>query len=101
MTKKPIQIRRFGDRKYEVLVNGYAVGKGTDGKLTFNRAAIGRPATPPPSHPETFRSGADAEVIAHQIGRYMMGLGDMVYAYAEHIDARLIAASSRHSDRVG
>ena len=53
-------------------------------KLEFNRRAVGlrvkKNYRPPASTPGSF-TRQEAIHVAHQIGRYMLDLGDLVYAY--------------------
>lgn len=74
---KPIVITKMG-RKYTVTVMGHPVVRGSDGKLTFQ----GRSDVPEGATPEKFTKD-DAKHIAHQIGHYMLGLGDFVDTYIE------------------
>jgi len=82
---KPIVIRpvRGG---YEVHVNGVPLVR-TAGGLNFPRQPPGmkkRPSLAPPDAPvEVFRRLDDAKHVAHQIGHYVMGLGDFVTTYVD------------------
>lgn len=53
-------------------------------KVDFDRRAVGlrvkKGYRPPTDTPGVF-TNAEAIQMAHQIGRYMFGLGDLVYAY--------------------
>lgn len=71
---KPITITKQG-RTYTIAVKSPklsgAVTQTDSGKLDVVEGAA----------PHKFASYADAEHIAHKIGRYKLGLGDMVFSY--------------------
>ena len=85
---KPIVIEKQGPHAWHMFVNGEPVvniGKGAKVALTFK---------PRPNYVDgapiyTFKTKSDAEGIAHQVGRYMLNLGDMVYSYVEYRDLRM------------
>jgi hypothetical protein len=80
---KPIVVTKVG-RKYTVHVMGAPVYRGTDGKLNF----FGRPDAVAGMPAEKFNNRSDADHIAHQIGHYMLGLGDFVDTYVDHRNAK-------------
>lgn len=89
---KPIVIKR-AKGGFHVYVHGQPVLRNPDGKLTFDRKAAGlkhspltQPAAGAPTH--TFKKISEAETIAHQIGRYVLGLGDFVFTYVEKPGAK-------------
>jgi hypothetical protein len=84
-----IDVRTVGPDHYQV----WACRDGTDtvvmvdrdtGKFDLNRRAVGLPVKkgyrPPALSPGSF-TRAEAVHVAHQIGRYIFRLGDLVYAY--------------------
>jgi hypothetical protein len=82
MGPKPIVIEKKG-RKWFVFVKGTPIVK-HEGKLNFDRAAAGLPGDSLPLlEPHGFSSKADAEDVAHKIGRYVLQLGDFVHSYTE------------------
>ena len=77
---KPITVARSG-RKWTVTVMGRPVVSGPSGGLTFKgRVDYIDGLTPVP-----FNSKADADSVAHKIGRYMLNLGDFVHTYVEYV----------------
>ncbi len=53
-------------------------------QLSFNRKAVGlrvKKGYRPPTDPPGLFTHEEAVRVAHQIGRYFLGLGDLVYAY--------------------
>ena len=60
------------------------LGDGVKGKLAINQKAVGvrvgKNYRPPTGEPAVF-TRPEAISIAHQIGRYIFKLGDLVYAY--------------------
>lgn len=84
---KPIVIARHG-RGFTLYVSGVPLVDGPDGKLAFTEqpGAMKRKRTsyaPATSPVHVFEKIDDAKGAAHQIGRYMMDLGDMVFSYTE------------------
>jgi hypothetical protein len=84
---KPIKIEKNG-RKFFLSVNGAPLVQHA-GQLAFDRslAGIGKETIPAGLPLHAFKSKADARGIAHQIGRYMLKLGDFVDTYVEYADA--------------
>jgi hypothetical protein len=84
--KKPIKIvKTIGG--YLVYVNGTPVVKTSKG-VDFDRAKAGletpKAYKPPVEvNPICFDMAGDAASIAHRIGRYILGLGDLAFAYTE------------------
>jgi hypothetical protein len=84
-----VDIRTVGSEAFQV----WACRDGTDtvvmvdratGKFDLNRRAVGLPVRkgyrPPALSPGTF-TREEAASVAHQIGRYVFKLGDLVYSY--------------------
>ena len=75
---KPIEIRKVGS-KWGIAVMGHPVCRlPGEGGLTFRGRAnfvdgLGA----------ALFSKSDAKFLAHKIGHYMLGLGDLVYTYTE------------------
>src|SRR5271170_3440875 len=74
---KPIVVAKEGSG-WTVSVMGRPVVR-HNGKLTF----AGRTGAPAGGTPEKFETRDEAAGIAHQIGRYMLNLGDLVFEYVE------------------
>jgi hypothetical protein len=83
MNHKPMVIVQKG-RKYFLYINGQPVVK--NGKSLDSAGLRGQPM-PPGLKPHAFKTKREAEGIAHQAGRYVLNLGDMLYAYVEYVDA--------------
>jgi hypothetical protein len=84
---KPIVIAREG-RGYSIHVSGVPLVDDPAGGAGFTRQPAGikkkRPHyAPPSSRVHVFTKLDEAKHAAHQIGRYMMQLGDMVFSYTE------------------
>jgi len=83
MYQKPMVIVRKG-RSWFLYIQGQPVVK--NGKSLDSAGLRGQPM-PPGLKPHAFKSKGEAESIAHQAGRYVLNLGDMLYAYVEYVDA--------------
>jgi len=85
---KPLEIRKKGSG-WSVFVKGVPVVK-MGSKLWFDRALAGIPTdgTSPPipvgTKPHRFGKKNEAQTIAHQIGRYMLNLGDFLWTYTRY-----------------
>lgn len=99
MFSKAIKIIRHTDRSYSMEIKGVPLvcdGKGAN----FDRIKAGvktgkgwtAPAEGAPSY--RFNSKRAAEGTAHSIGRYILGLGDLVFSYVDHVDARAVKTST-------
>jgi hypothetical protein len=85
---KPIRIAKV-QGGYNLFVNDIPVV--ADGKnVNLDRAKVGLkvPAdyanrAPKNTEPKLIAKASDAASIAHQIGRYMLNLGDMTFSYTE------------------
>jgi hypothetical protein len=86
---KYIDIRTIGPDVFQVWVcrdgtNTAVIVLRDTGKFDFNRRAVGlrvkKGYRPPTETPGIF-THEEAIHIAHQIGRYLFGLGDLVYSY--------------------
>jgi hypothetical protein len=84
---KYIDIKTVGPDAYQVwaMWNGAGTSVTRDGgKLDLNRRAVGlrvRKGYKPPEGPPGTFTKHEAIHVAHQVGRYMFNLGDMVFAY--------------------
>lgn len=87
MSDKPIEVRKKGAGWF-VFVRGVPIVR-VGGKLWIDRALAGipsdgsQPPIPVGTLPHRFGKKSDAEAIAHQIGRYMLGLGSFVWTYTK------------------
>jgi hypothetical protein len=88
---KPIKIVKVPGG-YNVFLRDVPLVQGDGGKgVTLDRARAGLSTTgfkggwkPPLStEPILIKKAGDASSLAHQIGRYMLNMGDFVFAYAE------------------
>jgi hypothetical protein len=86
---KYIDIRTIGPDSFQVWAcrdgtNTVVMVNRNTGKLDFDRRAVGlrvkKGYRPPTDTPGSF-TRQEAIHVAHQIGRYMFHLGDLVYAY--------------------
>lgn len=90
MSEKPIELRKKGSGWF-VFVKGVPIVK-LGGKLWFDRALAGIPTdgTSPPipvgTKPHRFAKKSDAEHIAHQVGKYMLGFGDFLNTYTRYTE---------------
>jgi hypothetical protein len=65
--------KRYGAKKRKSVVSGWVVRRGLDNRLDIISEC---------SEPAVFTAD-DAKHVAHYIGRYLMGFGDMTFAYAD------------------
>lgn len=76
---KPLVVAKSG-RGYTVSVMGSPIVRGPNGLLFQGR--VGWSADFPV---EKFKTKDIADGVAHKVGHYMLGLGDFVYTYVDHI----------------
>jgi hypothetical protein len=96
MRGKPIQIVRV-THGYNMFVNDVPVvseGKG----VSLDRAKAGlktsqRYKPPTDDRPKLISKASDVASLAHQIGRYLLGMGDFVSGYTE-----LVGVPGNHDD---
>jgi hypothetical protein len=90
-TDKPIKIVKVAGG-YHVFLHDVPFVQGDSGKgVTVDRAKAGLSTTgfkngwkPPVStEPLLIKKASDAASLAHQIGRYMLNMGDFVFSYTE------------------
>lgn len=89
MSLKPIKIVKVKGG-YNVFVNDTPLVE-ENGKASLDRIAAGfkvsKSYKPPVStQPLVFKKAGDAAHMAHLVGRYIMNLGDMVFAYTELVN---------------
>jgi len=88
VSNKPIKIVKLKNG-YNVFVHDVPLVLGDNGKgVTLDRARAGLSTGngwKPPVHtePVLVKKKEDAIGLAHQVGRYLLNMGDMVFAYTE------------------
>lgn len=89
MSLKPIKIIKIKGG-YHVFVNGTPIVE-EGGKASVDRIAAGFKVSksykpPKNTQPFVFTKAGEAAHMAHLLGRYIMKLGDMVFAYTELVN---------------
>ena len=88
---KPLKISKVAGG-YHVFLNDVPLVQADSGKgVTLDRARAGLSTTgfkggwkpPVNTEPLLIKKKEDAIGLAHQVGRYMLNMGDMVFAYTE------------------
>jgi hypothetical protein len=93
MRLKPIKIVKVPGG-YHVFVNDVPLVKGEGKGCTLDRVKAGlstsgfKEGYKPPTETEPFliKKASDAVGISHQVGHYMLNLGDFVYTYVELVN---------------
>jgi hypothetical protein len=84
---KPMLIEKKGDHDWRLFIHGEPVvnvskPRAKKPELSFR----GRPNFVEGAPTYKFKSKSEAEGVAHQVGRYMLKLGDMLYSYVDYKD---------------
>lgn len=82
----PLKIVRVSNG-YHLFVNGVPVVADPSGGVSIDREKAGiskgkkSPAPPSDWKPMVFKNAGDVKFMAHKFGRYVLNLGDFVFAY--------------------